>query len=422
MSSADRDSALGYPILSAQSVPIRSPVELGDGSQTVERRWDGLVAEFEVWLDEKDAQRLVFVEKVTGELLVVPASHRFQHDYTRMQRAKMGSFERGMREEFDDPTLYLVSPTVSTTRLGAPYPPTTVDHLRPPIDVFDELKEGWRSLYRKLRYELRDVEHEYLWIFEPTTDDGGVPGGYPNFHIAIVTDGPLQRQRLERIVDHWVDSCPNAGASANSYEQTIKGGTFTDDNIGAYLFKYLGKSWNREEITGYERRFNALLWETGYRRFQPSDGAQRWMKLTDDESDDREWSFSGVCDASTAAELSEFDDHTEFRIEHQVSVGMFIAGQTDPIGSQSPEERKWFEIANDLSELRLSVFDSFPQWRGGLFDQSTKDHVDASIDFATVEGQRTPVLDPGFVSWMIEYTPHLASEIVVGETTATAAP
>lgn len=297
-------------------------------------RWRDIVTEWEQYVDEKENQSLVFVgdgERNKDEFLTVPYSHRFTDEYTSMQYARLMDFCRGAQEEYDDPYIAFLTLTASTT--------TPAGNLRPPLDHLDELLSSWD---RGVRYELthtmkadrqkdeyEPLDYEYLQIREPTTDNGSVPGGYAHIHPVVVFDGKPERKRLERVIDKHVEKCDWATAEAHPYDECIDIRPFDEiANLGAYLFKYLGKSWGGS-LKPYQRRFNAMLWETGRRRFQPSEGAQRWMQ-PEDEYSGMSWMFVGVGEDEKVAELMQYDDVGEFQVAKETGVRSWLNQREAP--------------------------------------------------------------------------------------------
>jgi len=291
-------------------------------------RWGDSVTQWRQYVDKKEGQSLVFIgdsERNKDEFLVAPYTHRFLDEYTSMQYAQLMDFARGARDEYDDPHVVLLGLTASTT--------TQAGNLRPPLDHLDELLSAWD---RGVRYELNHVmeadrqkddykplDFEYLQIREPHTDSGDVPGGYAHIHPVIVCDGEPERERFERVIDKHVEKCDLAQYSAHNHDESIDIRRMDEiGNLGAYLFKYLGKSWGGD-LEPYQRRFNALLWESGRRRFQPSDGAQRWMSREDSESV-QSWIFAGVANEEKVARLEGYDDAEELRIDKEMGVRSYL--------------------------------------------------------------------------------------------------
>lgn len=323
-----------------ESVSVRSGSPVG---------WGALVAGHRSYLAEKEDQWLVFEgDSRTNrhDLMFSPYSHRWTQGYTEKQYAEMQDFVRGAREEYDDPHMVMLPAlTASTTDM--------VGNYRPPLDHFDQIKRSWS---RGVRYELTHsmnadrkkdrypaMDWEYIQIWEPTTNQGGVPGGYAHCHPVVVCDGPVEAERFHSVVEKHVEKCDWAEMSGHDLDKIDIQPMDEFDNPGAYLFKYLGKSWNQDDVPEYQRRFDALLYETGYRRFQPSDGARRWMDREGVESAES-WLFVGIGDGERVDALRGYEDAREFRLEHERGVGAFLSGfdsagrvQSDESISESEE-------------------------------------------------------------------------------------
>jgi hypothetical protein len=67
-------------------------------------------------------------------------------------------------------------------------------------------------------------------------------------------------------------------------------------NLGTYLAEYLGTySDDALDAPDHQQMANAVVWATGRRRWQPSQGAQSYMATNRSESDS-EWEFVGIED------------------------------------------------------------------------------------------------------------------------------
>jgi len=282
-----------------------------------EETWDDTIRDFKQYLAETASKRLYFRseddEERFGEY-----THRFIDRYAERQYAEMKGFEEGAAEEYDDLTTVMLTFTASTTdRDGDPRPP--VEHMYDVMDPWDcvryELYHTMEADRKKDNYQPVE-DWEYLRVLEPTTDDGDVMGGYTHQHVAIVVDGDVSEERFKSVIDKHVEKCPTATARAHEYDDVIGVHDGAEiDNLGAYLFEYLGKSYYGEGKEAYETAFDALLWHTGKRRFQPSDGAQEWMKYDEDEEEDKkEWTFHGAVAGSLVEEYeaSNLDDFNSF--------------------------------------------------------------------------------------------------------------
>lgn len=301
--------------------------------------WSSLVAEHGAYIEEKRGQSLVFVGdgyENSGDILPVPYTHRWTQRYTERQYAQMHEFVRGAMDEYEDPYVVIFPAlTASTTDDRGEY--------RPPIDHFEQLKSSWsrgvryeldksmNASRKKDRYPARDWE--YLQVWEPTTDAGYTAGGYAHCHPVVVCDGKVGVERFRSVMDKHVEKCEWAGLEAHDVNEIDIRPLDELSNPAAYLFKYLGKSWQPDEASPYQRRFDALLHETGYRRWQPSDGAQRWMQLDDDGAEES-WTYAGVAEPDQVAALEEYDDAEEFAIAHEMGVGTYLAGYDAAPGTE----------------------------------------------------------------------------------------
>jgi hypothetical protein len=312
-----------------------SPENVAIGSSPADSvTWGDLKVQWRNYIREKLDERLVFLDTREDEFLVSEYSHRFTTEYSEMTYARIKDFERGMFEQYDDPTLVFLTFTTSTT--------TSRGQPRCPFGVLDEIVDSWSS---GVRYELAETmkaerkkdtyepfgsdEWEYLRILEPTTENGYGPSGYPHQHVVLAVDGDVCRERFESVIDKHLEKAPNALGRAHEFDTSIE---IMDGeelkNVGAYIFKYLGKTYETGELEEYEERFNALLWETGRRRIQPSDGAQTWMDRDEEESaaEDR-YMFAGVGDIERVDELQDYESVEQFRMEKEMGVRAFLSGR-----------------------------------------------------------------------------------------------
>lgn len=308
----------------------------------VSGRWRDLVAEHESYIEEKRDKFLTFVgagQENNGEIRATPYTHRWTSSYTKRQYAQMNDFIRGAREEYQDPYI-VIFPALTASTI------TPTGDYRPPLEVFQGLKESWA---RGVRYELHHSmeadrkkdcypsrDWEYLQIWEPTTDAGYTEGGFPHVHPVVVCDGKVGEERFRSVLQKHVEKCDWAAAEAHAVEEVDIRPLDELANPAAYLFKYLSKSWNREDVSDYQRRFDALLYETGYRRFQPSDGAQRWMKQEREEPPEP-WQYVGVADADQVETLQEYEDAHEFRIDREMGVSTYLASYEAPASVEIDE-------------------------------------------------------------------------------------
>lgn len=341
--------SLGHHRLTLEDISLRS------GTPAT---WGDSVANWKQYLREKANESMVFVGsggRNFGEIVTAPYSHRFRQEYTEMQYAKIQSFIRGSLSEYEDPHLvFLTFSTSTTTPAGDP---------RPPLEHMDEVVDTWEDgVYYELIRVLSDPrqinpydptddrlvweprpEWEYLYILEPTTDEGMMPGGYAHAHAALVVDGEVESERFESVINRHLAEAPNATGDAHEFDTAIEVKPAEElNNPGAYLFKYLGKSWDTEEMEDYEERFAALLKESERQRFRASNGGQRWMQLDDDESEAGEWDFAGIVENDRLEELLEHDDAVDFCEAHDVR-----------------EVREWITRRDSLTTERAQIGTEF---------------------------------------------------------------
>lgn len=324
-------AALGSHRLSVQISPEN--VEIGSPSGA-SATWGDLAADWRQYVAQKAEESLVFYDNREDEFSASQYSHRFTAEYSEMTYARIKDFERGMFHEFDDPSLVFLTFTTSTT--------TSSGQPRCPFTVLDEIVESWSSgvryeMDKSMKAERKKDEYpgfdsdefEYLRILEPTTENGCGPSGYPHMHLVLAVDGDVERHRFESVIDKHLDKAPNALGRAHEFETAIE--IMDSDqmhNVGAYIFKYLGKTYETGDLEEYEERFNALLWETGRRRIQPSDGAQRWMDRDDEsEVEPGRFEFVGVASDDKAAELTDYDSYEDFTIDHEMGVEAWLSGR-----------------------------------------------------------------------------------------------
>lgn len=294
-----------------------------------------MVAEYEAYREDKAEDQLVFVgQGVTnhGEIRLSPYTHRFTEHYARREYARMQDFVRGARAEYDDPYI-VIFPALTASTI------TPTGRYRAPLDHFDQLKRSWS---RGVRYELHHSmeadrkkdryparEWEYLQVWEPTTDRGYAEGGYAHCHPVVVCDGKVGVERFRSVMEKHVEKCEWAGPEAHDIGEIDIRPLDELSNPAAYLFKYLSKSWEPDDASPRQKRFNALLKETDYRRVQPSEGAQRWMKHDGDGAKEP-WMYAGVAEPEEAARLEGYQDAHEFQIEHEMGVAAYLAQYDAP--------------------------------------------------------------------------------------------
>jgi hypothetical protein len=226
-------------------------------------------------------------DRVTGS-----SPNRFDPDYADKQYAKLKDLERGLRENWGKllHTVMLTFTASSTTAEGDPVGP--VDHL-------DDLTGSWDAVRRELNRVLDGREWEYLWILEPHES------GYLHRHLAVFVKGPVEGGEFAPVIEAHLRNCEGAGRDAHDVadESTISVNRVANErnadeigNLGTYLAEYLGTYGDDAlEAPDQQQMANAVLWGTGKRRWQPSQGAQSYM-ATNRGGDVSLWEFVGIED------------------------------------------------------------------------------------------------------------------------------
>lgn len=275
--------------LEFSSLPISSDTpefrSIGEGETArIETVMDGIDA-FNDYLDNKENASLVLGDQETGDVRVLPYNHRWTAEYRKMLYAKLKDAERALDRIFGagpTPTTLMTLTARQTDEKGNP---------RPPIDVLEDLMDGWDDFRKAVRRALPDwVRTEYLKVVEPHES------GYPHLHVVIF--GIATPTLQEKIDDLWVDKYGIGGADAHENAvELARGRTAQLQNPAQYLMKYLSKTAVREDgekptIRGFEA-FSAVLLVTGRRQYSVSEGLSEAMRRESIESKG-EWMFLGV--------------------------------------------------------------------------------------------------------------------------------
>ena len=126
---------------------------------------------------------------------------------------------------YDLPVAHLVTLTVKHDTKGS-YPSM--------VDTVNKLRRGWSGV----RCWLSRSGVRYLRVMEP-----GEKNGYPHYHIVLVgADDAF----CEELIRRWLKACPDSLRKGQDYQrvESIK-------NVGAYVAKYLSKSFECEDSVQY---------------------------------------------------------------------------------------------------------------------------------------------------------------------------
>lgn len=240
---------------------------------------------FNAYLDNKEHAGLVLGERDSGDIRVLPYNHRWTAKYRDMVYAKLKAAERALDRIFGEgptPTTLLTLTAHQTDEKGNP---------RPPMDVLDDLVNGWENFRKALRRALPDwVRTEYIKVVEPHKS------GYPHLHVVIFGIAtPVLQEKVEQL---WVEKYGAGGADAHENAvEVARGRTAQLQNPAQYLMKYLSKTAVRSDGSkptsqGFEA-FSALLLISGNRQYSTSAGLAAAMKRPP-VGDGGNWEFLGI--------------------------------------------------------------------------------------------------------------------------------
>ena len=301
--------------------PLRATVEEGD-TRKLETCRDAIEG-FEHYLEAKENQVLVLEDNNNGDILVLRHEHRWTPEYRKKIYAKLKDGEEYMKLKYGSGP----NDTIPTTMITL-----TVDqkdkfgNWRPPVDVLEQLKDGWDKFRRVVDRMTEGRDTEYMQVVEPHQT------GMCHMHIAVF--GAALSGVREKLDNLWVDRY-NPSAVKRGQHVRVEDGTSRTQDIespASYLMKYLTKSMCRDggeeqtskelmpEVEGY-KLFSAVLWATGLRQFSLSQELRRAIRAArggDDTGSDRDWVFIGVSsgippgfydgDSGVAGEIRDYMD------------------------------------------------------------------------------------------------------------------
>ena len=152
-------------------------------------------------------------------------------------------------------------------------------------DSFIFLKEGWDKLSKILRKYIPDLS--YIWLIEPHSS------GYPHLHIVIFSS--ISEILQEKIRLLWSQKYA-AGSKLHGVDFVTRTPEEDIDSLRNYLMKYIakgfvtvstkfkGNGWTKEELVFY-----SLVWQHGFRTFQPSRKLQNLMAWKKEKKDSTWW-------------------------------------------------------------------------------------------------------------------------------------
>lgn len=228
------------------------------------------------------------MQKMETVNLHLPYMHRWHPQYRNRTLAKFYKFNQWWDDQGKPPLTLLTLTTYQDSDYAEENHGSRVDI----EEGFEILKASWDKLRLMLRNRILCRPFDYLWSMEPHLK---WESGYPHLHVAIA--GEFEQEQKEKVQSLWFGKY-NAG----DYEHGV---TFREScldakgdikNAGFYLFKYLGKGFclDPAKMTPGELRFNAVLWEKGYRQWGASRNVSRAMRLDKEDTDRFRFLEAGV--------------------------------------------------------------------------------------------------------------------------------
>lgn len=299
-------------------------------------RMSTLMNRWEQYMEEQMGGGVVVEGSETGKRVKIESPNRFEKSVGDTQYAKVKGLERQVKQEWDEQYCTMLTLTNSKDWDGEWAP--SADHL-------DELMSGWDTAYNHL-FDIFDSNDEYAYvrILEPHDD------GYVHMHIALFSNTEVRPHDFDSFIASHVNNCEHASKSAHQIKtQTeqkkakiradardldyshpdVELGCVSvqeqDDSkggIGSYAASYLGKTLEGESVLDApdsEKRFYAVMWATGVRRFNPSQSANRLIDQDleqsdeDEESEDstEDWSVVGMA-PDDDVDIQDDDDIHKF--------------------------------------------------------------------------------------------------------------
>ncbi|MBE3136074.1 MAG: hypothetical protein IMZ43_01555 [Thermoplasmata archaeon] len=149
-----------------------------------------------------------------------------------------------------------------------------------------DLNKSKKKLQDLLRFYFGDVD--YFWVPEPHKD------GYVHYHMAVFADvdNSTKDKRGEGIEDKlrnlWSKKY-GTGSHTYGLDFSHKKGDGKIQHLKNYLSKYLEKGFLLDKWTSGMLKFNANLWETGFRMYGASKRIRQMMNIEPDKPSQIVW-------------------------------------------------------------------------------------------------------------------------------------
>jgi len=255
------------------------------------------IEEFRRWYLDYEDRFTVFENQENGNKKKVPMHNRFSPEYTERQYARFSDLERGLKEEYGAQLhTALLSLTCSNTDEHG--------RLLPPVDHLQDLEESYDAVRLALKRALDGYDWEAVSILEPHKS------GYTHIHFAVFVDGEVDEETFHSVIDAHLRNCDRAERAAHDYNSFDKSerpisvfhsGRTTNDrtpeleNLSAYLSEYLGNYGDSPlEADVRTQMFYTVMWAFRKQRIRPTNGAQDYMILDEEEESSAEWDLLGI--------------------------------------------------------------------------------------------------------------------------------
>ena len=152
--------------------------------------------------------------------------------------------------------------------------------------AWKDLNQSKKKLQDLLRFYFGDVD--YFWVPEPHKD------GYVHYHMAVFADvdNNTKDKRGEGIEDKlrnlWSKKY-GTGSHTYGLDFSHKKGDGKIRDLKNYLSKYLAKGFLIDKWTPGILKFNANLWETGFRMYGASKRIRQMMNIEPDKPSQIVW-------------------------------------------------------------------------------------------------------------------------------------
>jgi len=167
-----------------------------------------------------------------------------------------------------------------------------------------DLNKSKKKLQDLIRKYFGDVD--YFWVPEPHKD------GYVHYHMAVFADvdNNTKDKRGEGIEDKlrnlWSKKY-GTGSHTYGLDFSHKKGDGKIKDLKNYLSKYLAKGFLIDKWTPGMLKFNANLWETGYRMYGASKRIREVMNIKDEKPSQIVWLETKMTSPETTEEGEEIE-------------------------------------------------------------------------------------------------------------------